>query len=779
MYPDPPWRDIWPRLAFASAAIIPVAFLLLASVFPTSSPPTPRTPLLACLVASVGAFFASFTNLIVRGATITDGTLRLIYGPLHLPFAIYFISCLSFSLALLIRKHRVLTGSQKLQVRYLLLGVSIAAAGATVSNLFIPLLFHTSEFSGYGPLFSIFMIGMIAHAIIRYRLLDIRVVIRRGVVYGCALGVAALCFFVLAEALGRLSGYGQDRISLSDSFVLALIVAISFQPLKGWMQDLMNAYVYRSKYDYQKTVREASRRLSTMLDLQSLLDYLGEIIERTFSVETIRVYLTDQTERTLVLRPLRNTPAGTGRAAPAVLLPTSPLVAFLRSSQQILVREDASRKPENVAIQAATQQLFEISGDLALPLIQQQTVIGIVIIGAKRSGDPFFADDLDLLSTLTGQAAVAMKNAQLYQQVLLVNQYVENIIRTMDSGVITVDAGGHVALCNATASRLTGLPRERLLDLDIRSLPNSLGSQLQDTLVDGHPRSQVETTLPTGVDHRTPLVCSTSALRDDRGNILGALIVFSDLSKIKELENEKRRAERLASFGALVSGIAHEIKNPLVAIKTFAELLPERFSDIDFRDDFSKVVTTEIERIDGLVGRLRSLAAPTPHAIAAVDIREPISDTLALLRGQFEQTQTAVVRNLGESQALVAIDPAQVKQLFLNLFLNAVEVMTPGGQLTVSISRIHHDQQSWIQVAVADTGPGIPEIIRSKIFEPFFTTKARGSGLGLAICRSIADAHKGTIRVEASSPGSGSSIVVEFPTAGSGVRVEEQGVLLR
>ncbi len=457
--------------------------------------------------------------------------------------------------------------------------------------------------------------------------------------------------------------------------------------------------------------------------------------------------------------------------------PTSPLVAYVRSSQQTLVREDASREPENAALQSAARQLVELSGDLGLPLVQQQSVIGLVVVGPKRSGDPFFADDLDLLSTLTAQAAVAMKNAQLYQQVLIVNQYVENIIRTMDSGVVTVDAAGHVALCNSTASRLTGLSREHLLTLDVGTLPKSLGSQLQSTLLDGHPRSQVETALPTEADRSTPLVCSTSALRDDRGKILGALVVFSDLSKIKELENEKRRAERLASFGALVSGIAHEIKNPLVAIKTFAELLPERFSDIDFRDDFSKVVVTEIDRIDGLVGRLRSLAAPAPETVAAVDLREPISETLALLRGQFEQTQTTVVRNLSQSQAFVTIDPGQVKQLFLNLFLNALEAMTPGGQLTVTISRLYRDHQNWIQVLVNDTGPGIPEVIRSKVFEPFFTTKARGSGLGLAICRSITDAHKGTIRMETKSPGSGTTIVVEFPSAGSGVRIEEQRVL--
>jgi len=141
--------------------------------------------------------------------------------------------------------------------------------------------------------------------------------------------------------------------------------------------------------------------------------------------------------------------------------------------------------------------------------------------------------------------------------------------------------------------------------------------------------------------------------------------------------------------------------------------------------------------------------------------------------------QITVRRNLGSSQALVTIDPAQAKQLFLNLFLNAIEAMTPGGQLTVSAVRLQRQGQPWLQVGVNDTGPGIPDAIRAKIFDPFFTTKARGSGLGLAICRSITDAHRGTIRAETVTPGAGTTILVEFPEADVQAQVEERSAVLR
>jgi signal transduction histidine kinase len=262
-----------------------------------------------------------------------------------------------------------------------------------------------------------------------------------------------------------------------------------------------------------------------------------------------------------------------------------------------------------------------------------------------------------------------------------------------------------------------------------------------------------------------PIVCSTSALRDDQGSIIGALIVFSDLSKVKALESEKRRAERLAAFGTLVSGIAHEIKNPLVAIRTFAELLPERFTDADFRETFAKVVVAEIGRIDDLVAKLRGLAIPSVPQAATTDIREPIMDTLVLLSGQFEQTQTGVCRQFLDSAPLVAVDPNQLKQLFLNLFQNAIEAMGRGGTLTVRVRRGDSHGTSVVIVQVEDTGPGIPESMRNSVFDPFFTTKPHGTGLGLAICRGITDAHRGTIRVETSDEHRGTTITVEFPAA--------------
>jgi signal transduction histidine kinase len=225
-------------------------------------------------------------------------------------------------------------------------------------------------------------------------------------------------------------------------------------------------------------------------------------------------------------------------------------------------------------------------------------------------------------------------------------------------------------------------------------------------------------------------------------------------------EAEKRRAERMVSFGALARGLAHEIKNPLVAIRTFAELLPERAGDEEFRDSFGKIVIQEIGRIDQLVARLRGFAAPPIPRFRPVDITLLLRETLALLRGEIERAKVRIAVTGERSAQEIPGDPAQLKSLFLNILMNALEAIDNGGQISIRFSQLPDDR---LAVEIVDTGPGVPAELLPKIFDTFVTTKPEGSGLGLAICRAIADAHRTTIRAENNTPGPGMKVVLEFP----------------
>lgn len=753
------------RLGFAFASMIPFSLLWMFDAFSANTGRRLKLKTLIPGIACAAFVLLSISPWIVADARIQPQRATFVYGPAHRAFGLYFLLCFLLALFTLWRTIRSAAGTRKLQLRYLLLGILMGGAGAISTNLIIPLVWKTSKYSFLGPYFSLLVVSFSAHAIIRYRLMDIRVVIRQGVVYVSAIIASVSVFLGIAQLYKRSSGFDTSRIPLAEALVLAMIVAILFQPLKGWIQRSFNRYVYREEYDFQRTIRQASREISSTLDLESLLQYLTMTIEGTFKAEQVTIYLQDIRQQGYVARERPRSSSWARTAVSPSISQEAALVTFMQKERRPLVHEEAIRDIDHNLLGAAALELRALGGDVVFPLIDEHSLAGMLVIGPKRSGDPYFAEDIDLLSTLVNQAAVAIKNAHLYREVVRVNEYVDNILSTMASGVIAVDASGQLTLSNPAAELLTGMILRRRPMLSYNELPSTLVGPLRETLLEGKAYSQLETTIQTQGGLLLPLVYSTAPLQDKDGTTHGALIVFGDLSRLKELEREKHRAERLAAFGSLASGVAHEIKNPLVAIRTFAELLPERFADIDFRDDFSKVVVREIDRIDNLVARLRGIASAPQHQTGPVDLRQPISETLKLLRGQLEQSRTTVQYVVEDDAPFVTIEDAQLKQLFLNIFQNALEAMGPGGQLSIRVARTHSSGSAWILADVSDTGPGMSESVKTHVFDPFFTTKPTGSGLGLAICRSIVDAHRGTIRAENNRDSSGTTITVELPAA--------------
>jgi PAS domain S-box-containing protein len=746
------------RLGFAFASAIPFSFFWMFESLDDRVRSRWSKGLRLAGLACAAFVLLSLTPLIVAGSAAASTGRNFIYGPLHPLFGIYFLSSFGFALYRLGKQLRFASGIRRLQLRYLLLGILLSGAGGITTNLLVPLIWKTSQYSLLGPYFSLILAGFAAHAIIRYRLMDIRVVIKNGVVYASGVAVAVSLFFALTTFLRTATGAETRNLSFATAVGIAVVTALLFQPLNSRLQGLINRYLYRRSYDYQRMIRDASRRFSTILDPFELLTYLVDAIEGTLKAERVSVYLRDETTGVMHIV------AGASQwaaALPESIAERSPLVAFLQHQRRLCIRDEILSDRDGAAATAG-KQLLELQGEVALPFVEDDRVSGFLLVGSKLSGDPYYPDDLDLVSTLVNQATIALKNAQLYRQVVIANEYIENILSTMESGVIAVAADGTVTLFNAAAERMTHLQAAALKGQPSDGLPVSLAEALRAASAGGETRTQVETVIHNRAGQVVPIISSSSTLKDRSGAILGAVAVFSDLSRLNELEREKRRAERLASIGALASGIAHEIKNPLVAIKTFAELLPERFTDEDFHGDFSKVVVREIARIDELVARLRGLTPTERHPIP-LDIVAPLQETLALLRGQLEQSRITVRTSYHSPLPLISGDSDQLKQLFLNLLMNAIEAMPAGGQLQLRVSVRRSIGTQAVVVEVEDSGEGIQPSLLTKIFDPFVTTKERGTGLGLSICRGIADAHRATIYAMNSTAGRGAVIVTEFP----------------
>lgn len=750
---SPPILD---RLAYVGGAFLTLSLLALFKSLPQGATFQGQWDL--GVFAGLGAAFAllSLTPLVYREGVVHEGRLENFWGPLYPLYGAYILSCFAAAAATLWRRLRRATGLARLQLQYLVLGAILPGAAATTTNLVMPLFFGVFALSSYGPLVTVPLIGVMAHAIIRHRLMDIRIMVRRGTVYavtGVVLLAPAVALVVAVDLWVPL----PEWRGVLDVLVVAT-VALLAAPLRTRLERALNAYVYRERYSYHDTLREATERLAELRPLNALLTDLCAVVDRAVRPEALSLWL-PAPDGSGYRRATRQGRPGTPAGEPELMAATAPLATWLALHRQLLVRDDPVRA--DPGWRQAVAELARLGAELAVPISTEGGLGGMLLVGPKMSGDPYFDEDLALLGALAAEAAVALANSSLHEDVVRAREQTEAILETMPSAVVAVNRFGRVEWFNAAAERLTGLAASSVRD---GRLPpeHPLSRLIEQTLADGQPR-QEEVELGDGRGPRTPVVCSVAPLVSPRGEVRGAVCVASDLSRIKELEAETRRVERLATFGAMASGIAHEVRNPLVAIKTHVQLLPEGCSCAaqDEQRQFAAIATREIDRIDALLDRLTEMRDFPRASFAPVDLGAVLTDTLRLLQATLAQDSISVVQEL-ETGCWVQGDREQLKQLCLNLLVNAREAVSDGGEIRVRCW-VRQGTPASVVVETADTGPGIPEAVRETIFEPFVTTKPRGTGLGLALCRAIADVHRATIRAENLRPGPGAVFTVEFP----------------
>ncbi len=242
--------------------------------------------------------------------------------------------------------------------------------------------------------------------------------------------------------------------------------------------------------------------------------------------------------------------------------------------------------------------------------------------------------------------------------------------------------------------------------------------------------------------------------------MLGVLVVLTDITALKRLELQIRRSDRLASLGTLSAGMAHEIKNPLVSIKTFAQLLPERYQDSDFRETFSNLIGHEIDRIDSLVNQLLRFARPAKPLLKPMHVHTVLEKSLQLVGHRLYQKEIKLTRSWQADVDTIRADADQLEQVFLNFFLNAMDAMKRGGEMVVSteirpaeewvaaVTGANGGAHEILRITIRDTGEGIRSEDIPHVFDPFFTTKDYGTGLGLSVVHGIIQEHAGQIEVE-------------------------------
>jgi len=384
--------------------------------------------------------------------------------------------------------------------------------------------------------------------------------------------------------------------------------------------------------------------------------------------------------------------------------------------------------------------------------------------------------------TLTEQLEQADQSLREKEQGLTRLQlFHENIVHSISSGVFTADASGCITSFNPAAQEATGHAITRVVGRPWREVFNWHPSQSSDEEVSGvlstTTRFEVECKRADG--NRLILGMTVSPLHE-QGKQTGLVGLFKDLTQIRDLEEEMRRKEWLASLGEMSAGMAHEIRNPLGALAGAMQMLRKDAIEDETNRRLMDIAIREATRLDNIITEFLQYARPPALNLAERDLNKILAETLDLVQHEARtRTKINIITSLATGALKATVDQDQLRQVFWNMATNAFEAMPNGGRLTISTSCRHIDagdrRGDVIEIAFQDTGEGIPKQNLDKIFLPFFTTKKAGSGLGLAAVHRIVDLHGGWIKVE-SQEGMGSRFVVCLPSSGDGgVRLWHEG----
>lgn len=356
-----------------------------------------------------------------------------------------------------------------------------------------------------------------------------------------------------------------------------------------------------------------------------------------------------------------------------------------------------------------------------------------------------------------GQISQSVNNlAQALRETRTLNDL---IIENAADGVIAIDRQGDVTTMNPAAEVITGYQRHELVGQPYSMLFDNTQfySPVLDTLEHGTEHVALEISFP-GRDRTIELSVTTSRIHNTHGEMIGALVIFSDLTARKETQRRMAQAERLATLGELMAGVAHEVRNPLTAIRGYVQILRQQTSD-PIHQEYLSVVLKEIDSINKVIQQLLEFSRPRHSQWQQVSLNALVEETLVLVQTAGVQARVDFISELDNELSPINADRELLKQVLLNILINAVQAISARGKIRIQTWQYSDSQQA---ISIEDNGCGIDLSLQKKIFDPFFTTKASGTGLGLALSQRIINAHQGDIRV-ASLPGYGATFTLILP----------------
>lgn len=610
------------------------------------------------------------------------------------------------------------------------------------------------------------------NSVVRYRLMDVDIMVRRTAVYALTTLAIALMLGLTVYTAGIYAiGQGDALTSavtlrvIVGVFLMALIV-MTAAPLKNFLQVRIDRIFYGERYDLRNGLLDFGRTISATTALDPLLDSLISRLQRVLGVERIAIFIEDE-----------RTPAGytvaraTGISSSLIVPPDFREMIRSRSAETGVVRaDDLELDPDLSAFVRRALHYY-------VPCVVRGRMIAVIGLGRSAEGGLLSTEDLEILRTVAGYVAVAIENTLLYQEqarrageMAALKEFNESIVESINIGLLAVDITGRITRCNSALEEMLGIARDEALGRQIEELfDDDFSETLRQVL--GEKSWQLTELrhiykLHTATRTNRPLVLNISLAPLRAEDVIShtqALVVIENVTGRARLEEQLQQREKLSSIGLLAAGVAHEINTPLTGVSSYTQMLLGMIGDQDPKHALLQKVRRQTDRASDIVSNLLNFSRAGGGAeFGEVDVNRVLDATLQLLEPQLRRGHIEISCMFAADCSFVFGNASKLQQVFTNLILNARDAIPESG--TIAIKTFNEGNELLIEIA--DSGTGIAPENMAKIYDPFFTTKGvgRGTGLGLAVSYGIVQEHSGQISVD-SAPGRGTTFRIGFPIA--------------
>ncbi|MCD6219730.1 PAS domain S-box protein, partial [Candidatus Calescamantes bacterium] len=499
---------------------------------------------------------------------------------------------------------------------------------------------------------------------------------------------------------------------------------------------------------YQETIRKFSKALTYMLDLPRLIDLVITAFSEIFEVNKIAILMKTKNGKGYHIESSMGLIEEQIKGA--IFYKHRGIFEWL-SREGRLLHQAEDELPDSVE-----KEMLILNAEVVLPLEIKGNLLGAITVGKKITGEKFDMEDLRLLYTMANYAAVALHNALLYREINSQSQHFQFILESLPSGFLFVDEEGKITRINKKAREILGIT-EDITGASIQKVGSILSDLFLRTLKEAREANREEVYLP---GEKRTLGVTTSLIKDREGKVKGAVMFFRDLTPLKVKERKEKNQEEENLWKLIAERVAHEVRNPLVSIKTFSQLLPEKYLDMDFRDEFSHMVIEEVDRLSIMLDLLEKFAHPGEPIKTLESVNEIIEEVLLEFQRVANEKNIKITTRFDSSYPMVEVDRNQISEAVFQVIKNSFQTLKDGGKLNITTT-VDSDRKR-VQIKIKDYGEGIPLENLKKVFLPLFTTRFRGLGLGLPLVKKIIEGHGGRVEID-SWLGKGTEVSLYLP----------------